>query len=85
MLEDAGEDVTTMRALARKPNGDCVYLTDGGCSIWHHAPSLCRVFDCRTWYKGFSRRDRKRLLAEGKLDKDVLAAGKARLDTLNSS
>jgi hypothetical protein len=34
--------------LAHKPNGDCVYLGEGGCTIHDRAPSLCRSADCRS-------------------------------------
>ena len=34
--------------LAHKPNGDCIYLNDSGCSIHDRAPSLCRSADCRS-------------------------------------
>lgn len=34
--------------LAHKPNGDCVYLDENGCSIHGRAPSLCRSADCRS-------------------------------------
>jgi len=34
--------------LAHKPNGDCVYLIDSGCSIHDRAPLLCRSADCRS-------------------------------------
>lgn len=33
--------------LDRKPNGECIYLGDAGCSIHERAPSICRRFDCR--------------------------------------
>lgn len=33
--------------LAHKENGDCIYLTESGCSIHERAPSLCRTADCR--------------------------------------
>ncbi|MGA9116965.1 MAG: YkgJ family cysteine cluster protein [Bacteroidota bacterium] len=33
---------------AHKPNGECVYLAGGGCTIHDRAPSLCRIADCRT-------------------------------------
>lgn len=33
--------------LAHKPNGDCIYLDESGCSIHNRAPSLCRAADCR--------------------------------------
>jgi len=35
------------RALKRKPNGDCFYLADTGCSIHDRAPKVCQDFDCR--------------------------------------
>ena len=34
--------------LAHKPNGDCIYLNETGCSIHNRAPSLCRSADCRS-------------------------------------
>jgi hypothetical protein len=34
--------------LAHKPNGDCIYLIDNGCSIHERAPELCRSADCRS-------------------------------------
>lgn len=34
-------------ALARKPNGDCTYLGEGGCTIHERRPSVCRMTDCR--------------------------------------
>jgi Fe-S-cluster containining protein len=33
--------------LAHKPNGECIYLSENGCTIHHKAPLLCRVADCR--------------------------------------
>ena len=38
------------KALAHKPNGDCVYLGARGCTIHSWRPSLCRAFDCRLYY-----------------------------------
>ncbi len=34
--------------LAHKPNGECIYLKNGGCSIHGHSPKLCRTADCRS-------------------------------------
>jgi hypothetical protein len=36
------------KMLAHKPNGDCIYLNENGCSIHDRAPSLCRSADCRS-------------------------------------
>jgi Fe-S-cluster containining protein len=33
--------------LAHRPNGDCVYLGPGGCTIYERRPAVCRMFDCR--------------------------------------
>jgi len=33
--------------LAHKPNGNCVYLGKGGCTIHETKPIMCRTFDCR--------------------------------------
>jgi hypothetical protein len=33
--------------LPRKPNGECVHLLDGHCSIYDRRPQSCHGFDCR--------------------------------------
>lgn len=44
-LRDLGDGI---KALAQKPNGDCVYLDRAtGCTIHAQAPMVCREFDCR--------------------------------------
>jgi Fe-S-cluster containining protein len=40
--------ITGALMLAHKPNGDCIYLDETGCSIHDRAPSLCRSADCRS-------------------------------------
>ena len=52
--------VTTI--LDRLPSGDCVYLGEGGCTIHDRAPSACRDFDCREYFKSHSRNERRDLV-----------------------
>ena len=33
--------------LDHKPNGDCIYLGNGGCTIHESKPRMCREMDCR--------------------------------------
>ena len=40
--------------LAHKPNGDCVYLNETGCSIHGRAPQQCATMDCRTIARGLT-------------------------------
>jgi Fe-S-cluster containining protein len=40
------------RFLRKKANGECIHLQDGGCSVYEHRPSACRVFDCRDFVVG---------------------------------
>lgn len=47
--------------LAHKANGDCIYLTSGGCSIHDRKPQMCRDMDCRKIARRFKRGDLKRL------------------------
>jgi len=83
MMHDLGEDVAEIRMLKRQENGDCWYLDEAtGCTIWERAPYLCRIFDCRQFYRRFSRTERKRLLAKGELDRAIIKAGRERLKTL---
>jgi Fe-S-cluster containining protein len=37
--------------LKRNPDGSCVYLREGGCSIWPNTPGVCRAFDCRDYVR----------------------------------
>lgn len=70
-------------ALKHRHDGACIYLVDGvGCSIHERAPAICREFDCRLMVLHFKRPELRRLVREGILGKDVIAAGRARLGTL---
>ncbi len=33
--------------LDHKPNDDCIYLGDAGCTIYERRPQICRDMDCR--------------------------------------
>ena len=54
----------TFTALAQRPGGACVYVTDTGCAIHGHAPMTCKVFDCAGLYAMKTRRQR-RITASG--------------------
>ncbi len=72
-------------ALKQKPNGDCIYLGDDGCTIHGKAPAICREFDCRALFiRAGSRNERRRLLKTGLLTKHVLKAGRIRIHTLEA-
>ncbi len=59
---EAGDRAFT--ALAQRPDGSCVYVTDTGCAIHGHAPMTCQVFDCAAMYASKTRRQR-RITASG--------------------
>ena len=61
--------------LAHKPNGECVYLAEGGCSIHDRAPSLCRSADCRSLALRFDFESAKRLHLMKRLDMRVWDQG----------
>ena len=69
--------------LKHRPNGDCVYLDDNGCTIHGHAPFMCRIFDCRRWYQGHTRSQRRKMIAGSPLTRHVFDAGRQRLHTLD--
>jgi uncharacterized protein len=35
--------------LGYQPNGHCLMLRDGDCSIYQHRPETCRTYDCRVY------------------------------------
>lgn len=41
--------------LPKRPNGECVHLTDGRCSIYDRRPVSCRSYDCRRYLVGYPR------------------------------
>ncbi|MGB3830876.1 MAG: YkgJ family cysteine cluster protein [Mesorhizobium sp.] len=70
-------------ALAQKPNGDCIYLGETGCTIHSRAPAICKEFDCRRFFLRLgSRNERRQLLKTGLVAKEVYEAGRKRLPTL---
>lgn len=68
--------------IAHKPNGECVYLDERGCSIHDHAPSLCRSADCRSVALRFDFEDAMKLHRMGRLDIRVWDQGRKLLETM---
>jgi hypothetical protein len=68
--------------IAHKPNGDCIYLDEQGCSIHDRAPSLCRSADCRSLAVKIDFETAKLLHATGRLDFRVWDQGQKLLPTL---
>lgn len=77
----SGESIV---ALARQENGWCIYLTEAGCSIHGRAPLICREFDCRRAFLKWDRATRRMLIAKGMASKEVMDAGRKRLDSLEA-
>ena len=70
------------RALKNKPNGDCWYLGETGCTIHGRHPAICREFDCRRMYLAFvemPKSERKSRLKNLPGTAEQLAVGKAKL------
>lgn len=65
--------------LRLNPDGSCVYLGEGGCTIHDRAPQICRVFDCRRFAMSLGNRAQRRKAAAMS---DVVAAGLERARTL---
>lgn len=49
--------------LAHKPNGDCIYLGDSGCTIHDSTPRQCREMDCRTIATNLTRSQAQQMRA----------------------
>lgn len=65
--------------LDKKPNGECVYLVKGKCSIYERRPQTCRQFDCRDFYHTGSRTDRHYLQQRLPGMAKVYSAARARM------
>jgi uncharacterized protein len=64
------------RALAHKPDGSCVYLGPGGCTIYARRPTICRAYDCGAQFRQFTRAQRRQGVREGWLDAAILKRGR---------
>lgn len=62
--------------IAHRPNGDCVYLGEEGCTIHDDAPSLCRAADCRAVALRYDFMAARQLHAMGRLDIRVWDKGR---------
>lgn len=68
--------------LKHQANGDCIYLGDHGCTIYDNRPRVCREFDCRLTFATTSREQRRTMIKDGGMPKEVFRAGRDRLHTL---
>ncbi len=78
-------DGSTLDIVAQKPNGDCVYLGDHGCTIYDRAPAICRAFDCRKYFVSLSRNERRVMERMSNHKFEVFAAARKRLHTLSAA
>lgn len=67
------------RALKRRPNGECVYLSEHGCSIHGHAPHVCQRFDCRELFLKSDRKGRRKTVSTGQLPRSLFDRGREML------
>jgi hypothetical protein len=71
-------------ALKHKPSGECIYLGDTGCTIHDRAPRICKTFDCRLLYLGFTQAQRREKIRQHPQLRDTFLAGRQRLHTLRT-
>lgn len=73
----------TDRVLDRKPNGECIHLTEHGCGVHAAPPDICRRFDCRVLFAITPKAVRRLRVQQNPSMKAVYEAGKTRLSTLD--
>lgn len=62
--------------LAHKPNGECIYLGESGCTIHDRAPAICREFDCRRFAEGMSYTKARKYVSKGMVRVEVIHQGR---------
>ncbi len=72
----------TLHVLRHRPNGDCIYLGDNGCTIYDHAPAVCRRFDCRRYFLSMPRNERRQMERVARAKLKIFEAARERLHTL---
>jgi hypothetical protein len=65
--------------LKQSASGDCVYLGDGGCSIYGRAPVSCQEFDCRMLVLSKTPQEWTHAVSVGAISPEIVEAGKDRL------
>ncbi len=70
--------------LTHKPNGDCIYLNDNGCSIHGRAPALCRTADCRSIALKYNFETAMQLHRLGRINIRVWDKGKELVEELKA-
>lgn len=75
----------TALMLDHKPNGDCIYLDEGGCTIYDTRPHHCRLYDCRKVLLTLPHKHREKLISAGQLSRKVENAARKRCSTLTDS
>jgi hypothetical protein len=91
LLPEYGDDVasfdhvplpgTEYQMLRHKTNGECVYLDEHGCTIHDRAPVVCKKFDCRAFFLGMTRNER-RMYKHAKVKSEIFKAARERLSSL---
>ena len=69
---------TNALMLDHKPNGDCIYLEGGGCSIYNGRPLICRKYDCRKQFLSLTKAIKRMTIEKGFASPDTYEAGKKR-------
>lgn len=64
------------RMLTHKPNGDCLYLGDEGCTIHGTKPQMCREMDCRRIARAITWTQARKMETRGELRMDIWRRGK---------
>lgn len=72
----------TLLLLRHRPNGDCVYLGEHGCTIYHRAPAVCRRFDCRQYFLSMPRNERRQIERHAGAKVKIFEAARERLSSL---
>ncbi len=70
-------------ALDVKPNGDCVYLGEAGCTIQQDKPQVCKRLDCRTLYTSKTKEQRREHIVKWPAVRAVYAEGRRRMMAVN--
>ena len=68
--------------LDRKPNGECIYLTERGCSVHDAPPDICKRMDCRVLFLTTPKAQRRIRIQQNPTMAAVYEAGKTRANTL---
>ena len=72
-----------IQMLAKGPDGNCIYMGEGGCTIYERRPAVCRSFSCAALYERYGAKQCQKMIEQGTVNKEVVDMGRKKLKSMH--